>query len=270
MNPSLPAEDARAETILKAAEILRQAEDSGTPCAPIRDLFAEEDLDAAYRIQQININRRLESGVHIIGHKIGITSRAVQQQVGVTTPDFGVLMSDMIVDDGGVMDADRLLQPRAEAEIAIILGADLDTPSPNVADVLMATSFVLPAIEIVASRVENWDISIVDTIADNASCGLFVLGTPAIRPEGFAFADCKMELLANDQLVSSGSGRACLGNPLNAAAWLARQMQDLGTPLKAGEIVLTGALGPLAPMERGDKIEARIEGLGTASFSYGE
>lgn len=262
--------DARSQAIERAAKILKQAEDTRSVCPPVREMFADKDVDAAYAVQQINIEKRLQTGLRLVGRKIGITSKAVQEQVGVDQPDYGVLLSDMVVDDGGVMPAHRLIQPRAEAEVGIILGSDLDMPSPNVADVLTAIAYVVPSIEIVDSRIENWDISIVDTIADNASCGMFTLGSPAIRPAGFDFPNCRMELLVNGELVSSGEGRACLGSPLNGAAWLARQMQELGTPLRAGEIILTGALGPLAPFTIGDTVEARIEGLGSAGFRYGD
>ncbi|MEX0405289.1 fumarylacetoacetate hydrolase family protein [Aquibium sp. LZ166] len=258
------------DQIAAVAAMLREAEDSGKPCPPILDLLPAGDVEAAYKVQQINIDHKIGSGRRLIGRKIGLTSVAVQRQLGVSEPDYGALLSDMIVGDGETIAFDRLLQPKAEAEIALILGADLDMPSPNLADVLRATAFVLPAIEIVASRIQNWKISLVDTIADNASSGMFVLGTPAIRPEGFSFGDCAMELKLNDEVVSTGSGRACMGNPLNAAAWLAAQMHALGTPLRAGEIIMTGALGPMTVVGPSSKVFASIENLGTVSFNMGD
>lgn len=253
----------------QAADRLWAAAQAGTPCSPVRDLLASGDVAAAYRAQQINIDRRIADGrARVVGRKIGLTSAAVQAQVGVDTPDYGVLLSDMVVDDGGILEAGRLLQPRAEAEICLVLGTDLDMPFPTQADVLRATEYVLPSIEIVDSRVENWDISIVDTIADNASCGAFVLGTPARRPADIDFAHCEMTMQINGETRSTGSGRACLGNPLNAAVWLARVMYDLGTPLRAGEIVLTGALGPLVPVVEGDQVEATISDLGSVLFTH--
>lgn len=258
-----------ASKIEDAARRLREAENSSAQCAPITDMLSAGDLGAAYAVQQLNIDRRIGRGERLIGRKIGLTSLTVQRQLGVSHPDYGALLSEMIVGDGETLSPYRLLQPKAEAEIALVLGADLTMPSPNVADVLRATALVMPSIEIVDSRIKDWKISLIDTIADNASSAFFVLGSPAIHPAGFDFSGCAMEMTVNDVLVSKGDGRACMGSPLNAAAWLARRMQELGTPLLKGDIVMTGALGPMQSVSAGDRVAARFVGLGTVSFNLG-
>ncbi len=258
------------ETMIAVAEKLRIAEANSTPCAPVRELLPDGDGAAAYRIQQINIDRRLAEGCRLIGRKIGLTSLAVQRQLGVDQPDFGVLLSDMILGDGGTLRRGDVLQAKAEAEIAFILGADLEMAMPNVADVLRATAFILPAIEIVGSRVADWNIRLVDTVADNASSGMFVLGTPARSPQDFDFTGCGMEMRLGDDIVSTGDGRACMGNPLNAVAWLAARMRSIGMPLRAGEIILSGALGPMVPLATPGRVSAVIGGLGQVSFDFAE
>lgn len=260
----------RADQINEAADRLWQAEETGSTCEPVRDLLADGGADAAYRVQQINTDRKRKAGLRLIGRKIGLTSFAVQKQLGVDEPDFGALLSDMILGDGCALPPGRILQPKAEAEIAFLLGSDLDVAMPNVADVLHATACVMPAIEIVGSRVSNWDIRLVDTIADNASSGMFVLGTPARSPLGVDFTGCAMEMRLDDRVVSSGSGAACMGNPLNAVAWLAGRMQAMGQPLRAGEIILSGALGPMFALEQSGRITAEISGFGCVSFTISE
>lgn len=263
-------EETREAAISAAAERLRIAAAQGEPCAPVRELLALDDVEGAYRVQQINVARQIAVGRRRVGRKIGLTSPAVQTQLGVDQPDYGVLLADMMVPDGGVLRRGEVLQPKAEAEIAFVLGADLDMPTPSFADVLRATQFVLPAIEIVGSRIAGWDIRFVDTVADNASSGMFALGTPARRPEGFDFAGCTMEMRLGGEVVSTGRGRACLGNPVNAVVWLAARMHEAGAPLRAGEIILSGALGAMAPLDRAGTLSARIEGLGEVAFEYGD
>ena len=253
-----------------AAEALWQAEKKATPCAPIQEHLKDYGLDAAYAVQQANIERRLAGGSRLIGHKIGLTAKAVQAQMGVDQPDYGTLLSDMIVGDGGIISSVRVLQPKIEAEIAFILGDDLDIAQPNAADVLRATVFIAPAIEIVDSRIADWNITLLDTIADNASSGLLVLGAPVISPLGFDFSNCAMEMTLNGQTVSAGTGAACMGSPVNAVAWLAEKMRANGTPLRAGQIILSGALGPMAPVTGKAVVQASIGGLGHVSVSFTE
>lgn len=256
--------DLAAEAV---AAKLRRAEQSRVACSPVKEELAAGGVSSAYRVQQINVALRLLSGRRLIGHKIGLTSPAVQKQLGVSEPDYGCLLSDMVLGDGGTLPLGRLLQPKAEAEIALVLGQDLDMPDPNIADVMRATALVFPAIEIVDSRISDWKISLLDTIADNASSGMFVLGTPGIKPEGFAFSSCSMKMTVDGNLVSEGSGASCMGSPLNAAAWLATCLHALNKPLRAGQILLTGALGPMVPISAGQHVRASIEGLGDVSFN---
>jgi len=239
-----------------------------TPIAPVRARFPADDVDAAYKVQRATVAQWEKEGRRIVGRKIGLTAKAVQKQLGVDQPDFGILFADMCLGDNEVVPAGAVLQPKAEAEIALILDLDLDRRDATVADVMRACAYAVPAIEIVGSRIANWDIRIVDTVADNASSGLFVLGGPARRLDGLDLSGCEMLLTKNGEKASAGRGAACLGNPLNAAAWLARRMSALGMPLRAGDIIMTGALGPMVAIAPGDAVQATIGGIGSASVSF--
>ena len=255
--------------VSKAAELLATAADTATPCPPIRDLFADGDVDAAYEVQRLGTERALAAGHRLVGRKIGLTSQAVQRQLGVDQPDFGALFSTMSLADGDTVPAGLLLQPKVEAEVALVLSADLTDPGCTPADVRAATAFVSPALEIVDSRIAGWDITIVDTVADNASSGLFVLGDARVPSDEVDLAGVGMQLYRNGELVSEGTGRDCLGDPLNAAVWLASTLARRGDPLRAGDVVLTGALGPMVPVSPGDAFTARISGLGPVQISFG-
>lgn len=254
--------------VRKAAELLAAATDTARPCPPIRDLFADGDIDAAYEVQRLGTERVLAAGHRLVGRKIGLTSPAVQRQLGVDQPDFGALFSNMTLTDGGTVPCGRLLQPRVEAELALMLGADLTDPDCTTADVRAATAFVSPALEIVDSRIVGWDITIIDTVADNASSGLFVLGDARVPIDEVEPAEVGMQLHRNGELVSAGSGRDCLGDPLNAAVWLAATLARRGDPLRAGDVVLTGALGPMVPATPGDTFTAGISGVGRVQISF--
>ncbi|MBT3153832.1 2-keto-4-pentenoate hydratase [Streptomyces sp. CHD11] len=257
-----------AAAVTKAAEVLEDAARTGTPVPPVRALLPEGDVQAAYAVQRLNVARAVAGGRRPVGRKIGLTSPAVQRQLGVDRPDFGALFADMAVPEGQPVAPGRLLQPKVEAEVALVLGADLPHRDPTVADLLRATAFALPALEIVDSRVAGWDITIVDTVADNASCGLYVLGGTPVPLDRVDLRAVTMTLTKNGETVSRGTGADCLGSPLTAALWLASTLAGLGDPLRAGDIVLTGALGPMSAAAEGDAFSAHIEGLGTVDTVF--
>ncbi|ASK34695.1 2-keto-4-pentenoate hydratase [Alcanivorax sp. N3-2A] len=247
----------------QAAQRLRQAADSHQYIEPLRDSLPGLGIDDAYRIQRLNNDLRLQQGQRRVGHKIGLTSRVVQTQLGVDQPDFGALFDDMGFGPGEPVPWARLHQPKVEAEVAFVLGRDLDEASLGLVEVINAIDYALPAIEIVGSRIDQWNIRIADTIADNASSGAFVLGTTPRRLADLDLELCGMVMERRGEPVSVGVGRACLGNPLNAVLWLARRMAQLEQPLRAGDLVLSGALGPMVEVAPGDVIEARVSGLGS-------
>jgi 2-keto-4-pentenoate hydratase len=254
------------DLIASAAAQLRTATESATTCAPVREIVGTStDIDVGYAIQQVNTDIDIAAGRRISGRKIGVTSKAVQAQIGVDQPDFGTLFVDMEFGDGVDVPVSRLLQPRAEAEVALVLAHDLDRGEHSFADIIRATAFALASIEIVDSRIEGWDISIVDTIADNASCGLYVLGGRPVPLDRVDLRTIVMSMAINDVEVSSGIGSACLGHPLHAARWLANTMCARNTPLRAGDVVMTGALGPMKPIVAGDTITATFGDLGTVT-----
>jgi 2-keto-4-pentenoate hydratase len=260
---------ATPDTIQEAADRLWQAATSGEPCAPVRDLIAADDVEGAYAVAQHNVARTVaERGWRINGQKIGLTSPAVQRQLGVDRPDFGMLFAELAHTSGEVVPVTDLLQPKVEAEVALVLRHDLDLKVHTIADVISAVDYVLPALEIVDSRVADWKITFVDTVADNASSGRYVLGTVPVRLDGLDLAAVEMTMAVNGEPASTGVGAACLGNPLIAARWLADTMSQAGTPLRAGAVVLTGALGPMAAVSPGDEVVAEITGVGTVSTTF--
>ncbi|MET8249133.1 2-keto-4-pentenoate hydratase [Streptomyces sp. NPDC005202] len=260
--------DAVPPAVVKAADVLAEAARTGAACPPVRTLFDDGDIETAYVVQQLNVQRGVAAGRRIVGRKIGLTSPAVQRQLGVDQPDFGALFADMAVPEGGEVPAGRLLQPKVEAEVALVLGSDLPHRQCTVVDVLRATEFALPALEIVDSRVQDWDISIVDTVADNASSGLYVLGGSPVPLTGVNLRSVRMTMTRSGEVASEGTGADCLGSPLNAAAWLASALAEMGDPLRTGDLVLTGALGPMAPASPGDEFEARISNLGSVRVGF--
>ncbi|MFN3791716.1 2-keto-4-pentenoate hydratase [Massilia sp.] len=249
---------------------LREAEQSRQPVAPVRGDIKPGDMALAYAVQQANVEARLACGERIVGRKIGLTSTAVQRQLGVDRPDFGALFASMACGDGETVSLGRLIQPKVEAEIALVLERDLVHEKHSFADILSASAYALAAIEVVDSRIRDWDIRFVDTVADNASSALFVLGSRPVRLDQLDLAGCQMTLQRDGEQVSKGVGAACLGNPLNAAAWLADTMVALGTPLRAGDVVLTGALGPMVAVTGPGTFTAQIDGLGGVRAVFGE
>lgn len=253
------ASDAAARLIAAAA--------APHQCEPVRDILGEGDIAAAYAVQRLLTEHAVARGRRIVGHKIGLTSHAVQRQLGVDQPDSGVLYEDMRITPGSAVAHSRLLQPKVEAEVAFILGEDLEGDFTD-EQLLAAIVVAKPAIEIVDSRVRDWSITIVDTIADNGSSALFVLGSAAVRPHDIDLAEVTMRLSADGVEVSSGRGADCLGCPLNALRWLARTAADNGTPLRAGHVVLSGALGPMVPVNPGSTYTADIDGIGSVAVTF--
>jgi 2-keto-4-pentenoate hydratase len=252
-----------------AARLLRDAYSKGA-VPPLRGYLEPTDAAGAYGVQAINTRLWEAEGRRIVGRKAGLTAKAVQQQLGVDQPDFGVLFDDMRVADGGSLDPARCLQPKAEAEIAFVLGADLLSAETSPQDVAAAVATVHAAIEIVDSRIADWKITFADTVADNGSSAFFVLAEQGLPLAGRDLEGAGMEMRINGAVVSTGIGAAALGNPLNAAAWLARTLAERGEPLKAGDVLLAGALGPMVTLTPGDKVESSVAGIGTCSFTYGK
>lgn len=256
------------DQLKQAAASLRAAELAGEAIAPLRGQYPGLDLAGAYAIQRLNTEHRLAGGARIVGSKVGLTSPAVQRQLGVNQPDFGMLFDDMAYGEGLPIPMARLQQPKIEAEVAFVLGRDLDMEKPGIADVLRAVEFALPALEIVGSRIRNWDIGLVDTVADNASSSAFVLGGSPRKLSQLDLRHCAMRMQAGGETVSSGYGNACLGHPLNAVVWLAATMARNGAPLRTGYIVLSGALGPMTAVRPGASYTADIDGLGSVSALF--
>lgn len=253
----------------QAANRLLTAREFDEACPPVRDLIGSNDLVAAYAVQKQLTEHRLAAGGRIVGHKIGLTSEAVQRQLGVDKPDFGVLFHDMEYVAGGVIPFRAVMQARVEAEVAFVLKEDLAEGALDATRLRSAVAYATPALEICGSRIADWDISFGDTVADNASAGAYVLGPVHTPMEGFEPREVEMSMSMNGQVVSTGVGAACLGDPLYALEWLARQARALGEPLRSGHVVLTGALGPMQPVIPGATVTASISGLGRVSVRFG-
>src|SRR5712691_1319928 len=249
--------------IQQAATRLWDAASSGKPCAPVRDLTGSDNIASAYAVQELNIARRVSAGARPVGRKIGMTSAAVQKQLGYYAPNYGTLFADREASNGEQIPKDRLLQPRAEAEIAFVLRRDLNEEALTIAHVMTAVEYAVCAIEIIDSRIAGWDIRATDSIADNASGGMYVLGNRPRRINEVDLTLCGMVSRLNGQISSVGVGGASLGNPLLALLWLARAVAAVGQPLKEADIVLSGALGLIVPLSTGDLFETEIDGFGS-------
>ncbi|MCF4165740.1 fumarylacetoacetate hydrolase family protein [Zavarzinia compransoris] len=254
----------------QAAALLRDAVATGTPIAPLRDRVENPDAATAYAIQEANTRHWIGEGRRLVGRKIGATSKAVQNLLGLDQPDYGMLFADMAFGDGETIPVARVSQPKVEGEIAFYLRDDLDGDALTLADVMHAIEYAVAAIEIVGSRIADWNIKIVDTVADNASSGLYVLGSQPRPLTAFDPVLCGMVMSCRGEPISTGAGIACLGNPLVATLWLAKKMVEVGRPLKKGDTILSGALGPLAPVKGGDVVELRISGLGAVRCRFEE
>ncbi len=257
-----------ADDIKAQAALLRDAHASRKTMPPIRLALPGATIDDAMAIQEVNAAFWESQGRTIVGAKIGLTAQSVQAQLGVDQPDFGHLFADMAVPDGHAIAAGRLIAPMVEGEIAFVLSRTPDPKRLTTAELINCVDYVLPSLEIIDSRINDWDIGIVDTVADNASAALFVLGTKPVSLMDIDLRGCGMTVERNGDPVSFGTGAACLGNPLHSLAWLAAKMAEVGRPLGKGDIILSGALGPIVPVSPGDFVEARFDRLGSVRVRF--
>lgn len=243
---------------------------SQSTLAPLTEREAGITIEDAYHVSLRMVNQRVDrDGERIVGKKIGVTSKPVQEMLGVFQPDFGFLTDAMEYPDRAeIAIAGNLIQPRAEGEIAFRLRSDLAGPGVTEQDVLEATATIMPCFEIVDSRIHDWNIKIQDTVADNASCGVYVLGRNEVDPRDFDLPNLKMTIWKNGEFHSEGLGSAVQGNPLTAVAWLANTLGEFGIPFKAGEVILSGSLAPLIPVVAGDEMSLDIEGIGGCSCKF--
>lgn len=259
----------RLRNIWGAARRLRQVWQDGVLCAPVRDLIGLEDIEAAYAVQSLNTAQWQAEGRHLIGRKIGATSQAIQEMMGVDYPDFGMLFMDMQIENGATVPVSNLHQPFVEAEMAVVLKYDLKNLETSMDDVAEAIDYVVPAIEIIGSRIQGWDVRMPDTIADNASSSHFVIGPNPVGIEDVDVFGAVTSTYKNGDVASQGNAEICLGSPLFALIWLATEARRRRKPLKAGELILTGAMGPIVPVQAGDQIRVEIDGFEDLSVSFG-
>ncbi|WCK52317.1 fumarylacetoacetate hydrolase family protein [Aneurinibacillus sp. Ricciae_BoGa-3] len=253
---------------VRFAQHLAEAERAGRGVSPLTELDANLTIEEAYQVQLHTIQNKVESGQKIVGKKIGLTSRAMQTLLGVDQPDYGHLLDDMVVENGEEIAFSRVLQPRVEAEIAFVLKKNLVGPKVTTSDVLLATDYVLPALEIVDSRVANWKIKLQDTVADNASSGLYVLGGKPLRVNQLDMSLTGVVFYKNGEIMNTGVGAAALGHPATCVAWLANKLSEFGIHLQAGEVILSGALSAAVNAEPGDHFHARFAHLGEVSVRF--
>ena len=254
--------------IEKVALDLRSARESKIPIAPLSERLGLKDPKVAYDIQAINTDYYIANGRRVVGCKIGLTSEAVQKQLGVDEPDFGILWGDQAYKDSDEIDIEQYLQPRVEAEIAFVLNKPIVDPNISYTELLNCIEYVLPAVEIVDSAIADWKIKLVDTIADNASAAGFVLGSSPKSLKDLDLRLCGMLLQKNGMEASIGLGAACMGHPINATTWLAKKMIEVGRPLQTGDIVLSGALGPMVNVVSGDHLFIEIQGFSPFSVRF--
>jgi len=264
--PGAPAAD--DATLERLAESLRQAEDERRAISPIITGNPGLTVADAYRIQLQNIQRRIAAGARIAGRKVGLTSRAMQQMMGVDEPDFGVLLDDMFVEEGDAIPVADLVQPRVEAEIALVLGRDLRGPGVSSTSALRAVESAVASIEIIDSRITDWKIGLIDTIADNASSARVVVAGRRTPIEGLDLRLIGMVLHINGELLETGAGAAVLGNPARCLAWLANKLAGFGEQLRAGDVILAGSLHRAIPVKSGDSVVAEFDRLGSVHTRF--
>lgn len=251
--------------LIAIAESLYHAQQTLTTIPPISDTNPETTIADAYAIQQYITLKRLESGIKIVGRKIGLTSKAMQDLFNVNEPDYGTIFEDLVYPNKSVLPREKMIQARVEAEIAFILKKDLPGPNITAWQVLQATEGVMPCLEIIDSRIENYKIRIQDTIADNASCWGVILGSKLSYPLGIDYSVLGLTVYKNGEVAATATGAAVLGNPLNSVAWLANKMLEYGVVLKAGDIIISGSLIAAFPIDKGDIIQAEFDRLGEVS-----
>ena len=259
------------ESVIAAADALAGAQQTGRPIEPLTDTFPGVDADWAYQVQLTNIERRVAGGDAVRGHKVGLSAKAMQEMLGVHEPDYGHLLAGMFFHEGDPIPIGRFLQPRVEIEVAFVLDRPLVGPGVTVADVLRATAFVLPSLEIVDSRIADWRVRLPDTVADNASSGAVVLGGSPTRLHDLDLRLIGATLRSNGELRETGASGAVLGNPAVAVAWLANKVAAFEVGLEEGQVILPGSCTRMIPVRAGDVIRADFDGLGhvTTSFSGG-
>lgn len=250
------------------ATLLLDAYGTRTPVPPLTETADGLTLDDAYAIQQLQISSRLAGGAAIAGYKVGLTSEPMRQQFGVTEPDFGHLLTDMAYPADSSVPVSAFLQPRAEPEIALVLGGTLRGPRLSVSDIIAATAYAVPAIEIIDSRIANWKISLLDTVADNASSGGYVIGQSPVPVDRLDLSLTGCVLRHNGRIVATGAGAAVLGSPLHAATWLANELIGRGAELEPGHIILTGSITASIPVAPGDAVTASFDRLGSVTALF--
>jgi 2-oxopent-4-enoate hydratase len=254
----------------RLADQLWQADQTAVPIPPLTDQHPDLSIEDAYAIQSVNIDRRVQNGERICGRKIGLTSQPMQELLGVDEPDYGVLLDGMFVEDGDEIDLGRLVQPRVEAEMAFIMERDLEGPGANTASALRAIAGALPAVEIVDSRVADWKIKLVDTVADNASSGLIVMGGRLRRVDELDLRLVGVAVSRGGELIDTGAGAAALGNPARCVAWLANKLASFGAKLHAGDVVLPGAVHKMVPVQPSDVFRAEFAHLGAVTVRFSQ
>lgn len=254
--------------IKRLASMLVDAEDRVNPIEQLTQTYPQMTVESAYEIQLAVIEERVKAGHKIIGKKIGLTSLGMQTLLGVDEPDYGHLLNTMLVSNGGVCSREEFIKPRVEGEFAFVLNSDLQGPGVTEIDVIRATGGILPAIEIVDSRIRDWKIKLADTVADNASSSRIVLGSRMFNLRDYDLRSLGMFIEKNGELVNSGTGVEVLGNPVVSVAWLANKLFDFGISLKAGEIVLSGAITAAVNAEKGDVFNLTFDRLGTVAIKF--
>lgn len=256
------------ENSQKLADLLASVDKEPIEVEIVKQLLSTDAEAEAYAIQARNIEKQLQQNATVTGKKIGLTNPKVQQQLGVDQPDFGVLLNHMDFSEESAILAEHFIQPKIEVELAFLIKKNIEQPIQTIEEMQQYISYVIPSFEIVDSRIEDWKIRFVDTVADNASSAAYVLSGERKAITEVDCAAVKMTLTQNGELVSEGSGLECLGNPLNAAMWLVNKMLSLGTPIQAGEIILSGALGPMVNVKAGDEFEAQIDGFAPLTVKF--